>query len=562
MSHKRSRLTANIPLSLLTAIIISFSILSVTLFLYHYELEDEKWVPKSDTLEGKEIAFYSQHFSDNQKKIFLIGSSEIWSLDPNYIRESLQKNNLDYTVYNLGIATDVPKSRVKTIDWIISAKPTMIIYGISDRDFSIAGSTTLDENQINILPNPHDVIMDWLNIQLTNYQNVFYFLQSPKLDFLTLVFGSSYTGMNKGFSPDPVRYTASFEEIALPIANDIALQTESEHSGSPKILPLDENENFVSFEEMIGKLRKNNILVIILIVPQERHRLEKLNDVVPFNFVLKSISKEHPDVQIYSLWDNYADLHIWKDNRHVVKDTRTTSRIYNDDVTTIIDTYLLPKEKEATTFGWNEDKGLAVLTPPRKVPAYTQSLLSTSFPVSDRILLSIWKERKDLQKAYPEVAEGNLTKLQHWAVTSGWNEDKRLAALIPWGEIPKYLGDTLVAIWKERKDLQKVYPEVAGGNLTAMKKWASTSGWNEDKRLVALIPSGKVPAYLQKPFPVSDTILTTIWEERKDLQKVYPEVAGGNLTAMKKWASTSGWNEDKRLSALIPPGKVPKYLEK
>src|SRR5439155_17113652 len=88
----------------------------------------------------------------------------------------------------------------------------------------------------------------------------------------------------------------------------------------------------------------------------------------------------------------------------------------------------------------------------------------------------------------------------------------------------------LMSIWKERKDLQKAYPEVAQGNLDKLKKWATTSGWNEDRRLAALVPSGKVMSYLQNQFPVSDTILTTIWKERSDLQELYPEVAKGNLT--------------------------------
>src|SRR2546425_13313971 len=86
-----------------------------------------------------------------------------------------------------------------------------------------------------------------------------------------------------------------------------------------------------------------------------------------------------------------------------------------------------------------------------------------------------------------------------------------------------------------------------------MKKWASTSGWNEDKRLSALIPPGKVPSYI-------NNVLVSIWKERNDLQKSYPEAAKGNLTKLQHWAATSGWNEDKRLSALIPPGKVPSYI--
>src|SRR2546428_415307 len=197
-------------------------------------------------------------------------------------------------------------------------------------------------------------------------------------------------------------------------------------------------------------------------------------------------------------------------------------------------------KKWASTTGWNQDKRLAALIPPSKVPVYLNDSL-----------LAIWKERSDLQKLYPEVAKGNLTSMKKWASTTGWNLYVLLAALIPSGKIPKYLDDSLSSIWKERSDLQKLYPEVAKGNLTSMKKWASTTGWNQDKRLAVLIPSGKVPAYLQKPFPVSDTILTTIWKERSDLQKLYPEVAKGNLTSMKKWASTTGWNQDKRLSVLI-----------
>src|SRR3989441_1888111 len=197
----------------------------------------------------------------------------------------------------------------------------------------------------------------------------------------------------------------------------------------------------------------------------------------------------------------------------------------------------------AATYGWNEDKRLAVLIPPGKVPSYL-----------DQTLVAIWKERNDLQSWFPKVAKGNLTGMKKWASTTGWNEDKRLAVLIPPGKVPSYLDQTLVAIWKERNDLQSWFPKVAKGNLTGMKKWASTTGWNEDKRLAVLIPPGKVPSYL-------DQTLVAIWKERNDLQSWFPKVAKGNLTGMKKWASTTGWNEDKRLAVLIPPGKVPSYLD-
>src|SRR5207237_1131609 len=155
-------------------------------------------------------------------------------------------------------------------------------------------------------------------------------------------------------------------------------------------------------------------------------------------------------------------------------------------------------------------------------------------------LLSIWNERSDLQKAYPEFAHGNTTNLNRWAMTTGWDEDTRLAALIPPGTVPSYLNDILLSIWNERSDLQKAYPEVAHGNITKLKKCSATIGWNQDNRLAVLIPQGKVPSYL-------NNVLLSIWKERNDLQKSYPEVAQGNLTKLRTWSIATGWNEDNRL---------------
>jgi len=120
---------------------------------------------------------------------------------------------------------------------------------------------------------------------------------------------------------------------------------------------------------------------------------------------------------------------------------------------------------------------------------------SKPFPVSDSILLSIWKNDRDLQKLYPEAADGKTENLKQWATSTGWNQDKSLSALIPSGKFPLYLDQALLSIWVERKDLQKLYPEVEQGNVTNLKKWALIQGWNEDKRLSVLVPQGKVPKY-------------------------------------------------------------------
>jgi len=227
---------------------------------------------------------------------------------------------------------------------------------------------------------------------------------------------------------------------------------------------------------------------------------------------------------------NNALLSIWKERKDLQKSYPEVAKGKLGNLT-----------QWATKTGWNQDQRLSLLIPPGKTPSYL-----------DSVLVSMWKESPNLQKAYPEVAKGDLTKLKRWATTTGWYQDKRLSALIPRGKIPSYTENALLSVWKERKDLKQSYPEVAKGNLDGLTQWAITTGWNQDKRLSALIPPGKTPTYL-------DSVLVSIWKERSDLQKSYPEVANGNLTKIKNWATTTGWNEDKRLSVLVPQGKVPKY---
>src|SRR5437870_3690748 len=135
-----------------------------------------------------------------------------------------------------------------------------------------------------------------------------------------------------------------------------------------------------------------------------------------------------------------------------------------------------------------------VSSPP--VPAKTSAkpnVAPKSFPVPDVTLTSIWNNRKDLQKLYPEVAKGNLTKLKNWAIATGWDQTTRLSTLIPKGKTPSYTDSILVSIWKDRKDLQKSYPEAGKGTLDGLMYWATVTGWNVDQRLSALIPPGKSP---------------------------------------------------------------------
>ena len=77
--------------------------------------------------------FYSQKFSDNKKKIFLLGASNVDRLNSTHISEILINNNRAYDVYNLSTPSDRPLERLWSIEKMISLKPELIVYGLSIR---------------------------------------------------------------------------------------------------------------------------------------------------------------------------------------------------------------------------------------------------------------------------------------------------------------------------------------------------------------------------------------------------------------------------------------------
>ena len=72
--------------------------------------------------EKDQSKFYSQNFVPHEKKIFIYGSSMVWSLNPSLIEENLKKNELDYKIYNLGIGGTKPENTEKLLDMLLAKK--------------------------------------------------------------------------------------------------------------------------------------------------------------------------------------------------------------------------------------------------------------------------------------------------------------------------------------------------------------------------------------------------------------------------------------------------------
>ena len=107
--------------------VISFGIFLVTIQIFYHE--------QQNALIADEKNYYDS-IQEVEKKIFLVGGSHISSLNPYFIEDYLANNGEKYDVYNLSKMANRPQRELSNIDLLISAEPTIVVYGISARDFS------------------------------------------------------------------------------------------------------------------------------------------------------------------------------------------------------------------------------------------------------------------------------------------------------------------------------------------------------------------------------------------------------------------------------------------
>ena len=132
--------------------------------------------------------FFSSNFDTHDKKIFIIGSSEVGMLNATYINVNLSTPG--YTVHNLAIPSDTPSQRLNSIEQIILLKPQLVVYGVGYRDFSDKNTLIKSENspENKLLPDPSMVLQ---NYRIIDMINGIVHIDSPK--FVTVTrFGPSF----------------------------------------------------------------------------------------------------------------------------------------------------------------------------------------------------------------------------------------------------------------------------------------------------------------------------------------------------------------------------------
>jgi len=321
-----SNSNSKITLSVLSVLLFSFLLVIFFMNTYGSSMEDNK------------IWFYHQDFDASEKKLFLVGSSHIAQINEVFIQNFIFDSKSNYKIYNLGYGEDKPAKRLAYINDIISAKPEIVVYGISFRDFAnftaqaaiLRGFVDPDSQNEHILPEPEIFykniersIGSFLNLDYENLKSpqqisrsiIHKSISSLKV-YETTVYGATLT---KPFWP-------SFDNLGT-ILNDeqlrdlYARQCEENHRGcslSYEPINPEKNENFSALKEIIKKLKENDIQVIVYSSPFGKNYLDSMreSDKQIFATFLSIISNEF-DIPVYQLHDRYINEQIWYDNSHV-----------------------------------------------------------------------------------------------------------------------------------------------------------------------------------------------------------------------------------------------------
>ena len=333
-----SNSNSKITLSALSVLLFSFLLVIFFMNTYGSSMEDNK------------ILFYHQVFDTNEKKIFLIGSSQTGQLNEAFIQNLIFDSKSNYKIYNLSYGEDAPVERLAYINDIISAKPENVVYGIGFRDFAKGTWVFVDPDsrKESILPEPEIYFQNiersvglFLNLDYENLKypqsiirNILHKIISSPSEYQTTEYGATLT---KPFWPsfDYLGKTSTDEELRDIYVRQCEQNDRRCSSSYEPINPAEKNKNFIALKEIIKKLKENDIKVIIYSTPHNKYFLDSMreSDKQIFDTFLSIISDEF-DIPVYRLHDRYINEQIWYDNSHVALGNNEIS--HNADIGQII----------------------------------------------------------------------------------------------------------------------------------------------------------------------------------------------------------------------------------
>jgi len=285
---------------------------------YYLQIYDPNWFG---------IINVDKQRDQQNERIFILGGSNVYSIDAIYLNEKLNERDKNFTVYNLADMGDNPSRRINSIDNIIQNKPSIVIYGIGFIDVEKFEKRT---NNVDIL----DFIFTPNKFFKNNFENLLekslseYFPLSPKEKTIALA--------NYIIRGPETHHHPFISWKPTPITDFGTLKKLSKDVHPINVLEIhDEADKIQSLNSIIKKLQANNIKVILFTSPYSKFVFEKTNDVeiIKFENMLKT-KHEQFDVDVYFLHDKYSNLEIWRDGLHIA--IHDDAQIFSDDILEII----------------------------------------------------------------------------------------------------------------------------------------------------------------------------------------------------------------------------------
>ncbi len=316
--------------SVIASLIIAFTVFLAVMNIPEKDQED---VIGQLDYERIQEEFFTKKFEPNEKKIFIIGSSYTQALNTTEINSKIQSKCPNCEVYNLSIQGDSIKKRSKIMDLIISSKPEMIIYGISEGDFSNIKNSEF-EMLNSILPDVQNIISS--EIKLSDH---FHFLKiptSPKDKTWNVIRQiNKDDSVNDRIIPYPNSPFLKILKASTVTVSDLELRSLASNIQSQGIINEPEkNEALKRLKDMINEIQNNEIKISFFVVPQHEYIGSTQSDEFKKSFEL--IKEELIDTSKVTIYPrlSYSEMLIWHDLYHIAVNNQ--SLIFSQDISDII----------------------------------------------------------------------------------------------------------------------------------------------------------------------------------------------------------------------------------
>ena len=307
--------TRNITLAVICSLVFSLIVFLIII----WNLPDQLFLTNEQ--------FFSQEL-EGKNKIFILGSSHVYALNPILISNELQKNGKNFTIYNLGSPGDDFEERERIIEMIVGENPKIVLYGIEPRAFETKGRNLVSMTN-EILPSIPSISELFDSIEFDK-KGV---LKNPKFALIRTI-SKPINDIDKIKSPYQNSPFLTYDPKASQIIDFVDLYKIKKEYFST-IQPAEINSNLLYLRRIVDKLQENDIKVILFITPHSKVFLDYFSEKerIIFEDIIKNISITKKIV-VYSEIDRYSDLNVWHDHTHLAANNNTN--FYSKDISKMI----------------------------------------------------------------------------------------------------------------------------------------------------------------------------------------------------------------------------------